>query len=261
MRKRMGLMLMVGGVMLAVAAAVMMMGVSQNAQKAAAKVKQVEVILAKQEIPQGTAITAAMLDRKPFPAEFAPAQAVSRLEDVDGRFAASHIVQGQIMTAPLLSTTKQSGNLSRSIPKGKVAFGLPQSDLLSANGVIKAEDHVDILVTFKLKIIGRAGNTGGEQEAHSTQMTLQNIQVLDVLNGGGGATGGSGGDKAAVVLLLDPQQAIQLKLAMDSQKDNMAFVDLVLRGAQDDHKQVTTDGATEDSEMVHWKFRKPQPIR
>ncbi len=259
MRKRMGLLLMMGGVVLALIAAVTVMTFASNARKAAAQVKQVEVVVAKQEIPQGTSITAAMLDSKAFPAEFAPEKAVSSAKDADGRFAATHIVTGQIITQPVLSTTKQAGNLSLSIPKGKVAFGLPKWDLLSANGLIKPEDHVDILVTFKLKLRGQ-GAGGSEDERHTTQTTLQDIEVLEVIDGAA-AAGAAGGGGPAVVLLLDNQQAVQLKLAIDSQKDDMAFIDLVLRSADEDHKPVETDGATEDSEIVHWKFRKPAQIR
>ncbi len=248
---------MMGGVVLALIAGMTMMTFASNARKAAAQVKQVEVVVAKQEIPQGTSITGEMLESKAFPAEFAPEKAVSTAKEADGRFAATHIVVGQIITQPVLSTTKQAGNLSLSIPKGKVAFGLPKWDLLSANGLIKPEDHVDILVTFKLKLRGQGG---GEDERHSTQTTLQDIEVLDVIDGAS-AGGTSGGGGPAVILLLDNQQAVQLKLAMDSQKDDTAFIDLVLRSADEDHKTVETDGATEDSEMVHWKFRKPAQIR
>ncbi len=252
MRKRMGLLLMLGGVVLAVIAALTMMAVTGNARKAAAVVKQVEVVVARQDIPQGTAITSAMLESKAFPADFAPQKAVSTLKEADGRFAATHIVTGQIITQPVLSATKQSGNVSLSIPKGKRAFGLPKTDLLSANGAIQPEDRVDILVTFKLKIIGRGGGSQDE-EAHTTQTALQNIEVLDVMgDGGSGASGGP-----AVVLLVDPDQALSLKLA----KDSGAVIDLALRSADDDGKEVETDGATEDSEIVKWKFRKPQPIR
>ncbi len=262
MRKRMGLFLMMGGLVLAVIAALTVMTVTANARKAAAVPKQVQVVTAKQEIPQGTSITAAMLESKSFPAEFAPEKAISGIQEADGRFAATHVVTGQIITQPVLSTTKQSGNLSQSIPKGKVAFGLPKWDLLSANGLLKPEDRIDVLVTFKLKLQGR-GNGGQEEQAHSTQTTLQDIEVLDVTGegGSGDAAGGGTGAQPAVILLLDSQQAVQLKLAMDSQKDDMAWVDLVLRSADDDGKKVETDGATEDSEMVQWKFRKPQPIR
>ncbi len=255
MRKRMGLFLMLFGVVLAVGVGLMMMSISRRAAAARPQVKQVEVVVAKQALAQGSEIKAEMLQRKPFPADFAPPEAITRAQDAVGKFTASNVVANQIMTAPLLSTTKQAGNLAISVPKGKVAFPLPKTDLLSANDAIKSGDHVDVLVTFKLKITSMIGGSAKESEWHTTQTTLQNLQVLDIISGGG--TAGQSGSPA-VVLLVTHQDAVTLSLAKNS---DAATVDLALRGSEDTGDKATTDGVTEDSTMVDFKFRKPQPTR
>jgi len=255
MRKRLGLVLVLGGFTLAVMVGLMMMNISRRAAEARPVVKQVEMVFAKQNIAQGTEITAAMLERKPFPAEFALPAAISRAQDAVGKFTATTVTVGQPITSPLLSTTKVAGNMALSIPKGKVAFPLPKTDLLSANEAIQPGDHVDVLVTYKLKVTSMVGGQGKESEWHTTQTTLQNLQVLDIISGSG--TGGQSG-AAAVVLLVDHQDAVTLGLVKNSE---FATVDLALRGSEDDGKKVTTDGVTEDSTMVDFKFRKPQPTR
>ncbi len=261
MRKRLGLVLMCGGLLLAVVAAFMVMTVSNNARRAAAQVKQVQVVVTTTNIPQGTEVTASMLTTKPFPAEFVPDQAVSSVQDAVGRYSASNIVSGQIVTAPLLSTTKQAGQMSYSIPKGMVAYPLPATDLLTAGGAIQPGDHVNVLVTFNVKMVTRLSSDSGtdQDEQPSTQQTLQNIQVLDVLGKSSSdsstSTGSSGG--TAVVLLVTPQQAVTLKLA----KDSGGMMDLALLPAKGGYTTVATDGETIDSEMVKYKFRKPQPLR
>lgn len=252
MRKRMGLMLILAGVGLALVAGLTLMGISNRAQKAAAQVKQVQVVMATQDIPQGTAITSAMLVLKPFPAEFAPVAAVTGSGEAVNKFTVTNVVKDQIITAPLLSTTKQAGKLALNIPKGKVAFALPKSDLLSANDAIQSGDHVDVLVTFRVDLMSRAGGNSQQEKRSTSQLTLQDIEVLDVLGGEGK------GGAPAVVMLLDHQQAVTLTLAKNAES---SVIDLALRGSDDDHQQVVTDGETEDSEMTKFKFRKPQPLR
>ncbi len=257
MRKRMGLILILGGVMLSAMAFLLMMGISRNAQRASAEVKQVQVVIANQDIPEGTALTAEMLELKAFPAEFAPEAAVSGEQEAVSKFTVTRVVKDQIITAPILSTTKQAGALALSIPKGKVAYALPRTDLLSANSAIRPGDYVDVLVTFTVKAAVRAGMNGNnDEDLTTTQKTLQNVQVLDLYGEGAGGSAGSSG-VSAVVFLLDHQQAVALKAA----KDAGGIIDLTLRGSDDDRKAVTTDGETVDSQIVKWKFRKPQPVR
>ncbi len=255
MRKRIGILLMIVGLALAAFAGLTVINVTRAAREAKPVIKQVQVVVAAQDIAQGSPITASMLETKPFPADFAPNEAVSSINDAVNRYSATNIVKGQIITRPLLSDTKQVGKLALSIPKGKVAFALPASDLLSGNGQIQPGDRVDVLVTFFVKMtsISPDGQTSEEERA-TTQTTLQDLEVLDVL----GTGNGSNAKSPAVVLLVDPQQAVTLKLAKDSDK---AVIDLALRGSSDDHKQHDTDGETEDSVIVKYKFRKPEPVK
>ncbi len=255
MRKRMGLMLMLGGVVLAVMVGLMMANISRRAAAAKPQIKLVEVVFATQDVAQGTEIKAEMLVRKPYPAEFAPASAVSRAQDAVGKFTASNVVKDQLMTSAVVSATKQAGNLSKSIPKGKVAFPLPKTDLLSASDAIKPGDKVDVLVTYKMKVSSRTGGEKSDSDAHTTQTTLQNLQVLDV---GAGGSGGAGQCRRCRRAARRPPGRRDACLIKNS---DSATVDLALRGTEDDGNKATTDGVTEDSTVVDYKFRKPQPAR
>ncbi len=86
MRKRAGLMLMLVGLMLASLAALLVLGMAQQAeQQATQQIKQVYVVTIAKDIPENTIISPEMLAVKAFPAEFVPAGAVATVEETTGR--------------------------------------------------------------------------------------------------------------------------------------------------------------------------------
>ena len=273
MRKRTGTLIMLAGVVLAVVAGLLVLGMTQQTRaERIAKVEQVLVVMASRDIPDGTAVTADALAMQAFPADFVPAGAIADTELAVGKYATTRITTGQIVLANQLSSNKRVGDLSLSVPPGKVAIALPMSDLMSANGAIKAGDRVDVLLTLDLKELqldGGAHLATGVLESSNvrnnvTQTTVQNVEVLAIgqgvdvetdENGTSATTLGntaSGRDQGAVILLLEPQDALIVKYA----KDSGGVVDLALR-APEDTAPVTTDPVTIDRLFEQFNFQRP----
>jgi pilus assembly protein CpaB len=275
MRKRTGTLIMLAGIVLAVIAGMLVLGMTQRTRaERTAQVEQVLVVMAAEDIPDGKAVTVDALAMQAFPADFVPEGAIAEAEQAVGKYTTTRITEGQIVLANQLSATKRVGDLSLSVPSGKVALALPMTDLMSTNGAIKAGDHVDILLTLDLNEIQLGAPSAEGSDAVPavtvntdvvnpvTQTTLQNVEVLAIGLGvdeesagtsattvGNTANGKQGG---AIVLLLDPQDALVLKYA----KDSGGVVDLALR-APEDTAQVTTEPITIDLLFERYNFRRP----
>lgn len=269
MRKRAGLLLMLVGLMLASVAALLVLGMSQQAQQQAAQqIKQVYVVTVLKDIPENTILSPEMLAVKPFPAEFAPAGAVATVEETTGKYAGSKLFKDTILLRSQLSGTKRARDVASNLPPGKVAFWLPLPELIGSTGGLKVGDRIDVLLTVNFKSGG--ADQASQDKFYSTQTTLQNVEVFAVgtveqaVDSGAQAAGsgssssaparGSGGsnEKGAIVLLVDHQDAVILKFV----KDVDGVIDLVLRSA-DDSQVVRTDGMSPDTLVDRFKFRVP----
>src|SRR5919198_1390658 len=145
MRRRAGLLLMLVGLLLASVAALLVLGMSQQAQQQAVQqIKQVYVVTVAKDIPENTILSPEMLAVKAFPADFAPPSAVATVEEATGKFAAANL------------------------PPGKVAFWLPLPELIASTGGLKAGDRVDVLLTVTI-----GDKDAKEGKFFSTQTTLQ----------------------------------------------------------------------------------------
>src|SRR4051794_27154464 len=100
MQIRSGIVLISVGVVLAVLAATVVIGVASQASAASrAQVRQVDVVVAKRDILDQTQITADALEVKPFPADFASPGAFSAPDDLVGKYAQGFLPQGQLIVA------------------------------------------------------------------------------------------------------------------------------------------------------------------
>lgn len=275
-KRRTGTLIMLAGVVLAVVAAFVVLGIVRQANaERVAQVKQVLVVMAARDIPDGTAVAADELAMQPFPADFVPQGAIAAPEQAVGKYTTTQITKGQIVLANQLSATLRAGALSLSVPAGKVAVALPMTDLMSADGAIKAGDHVDVLLTLDLKEIQLKDASSAQTPTASsdngrnpvTQITLQDVEVAAVgqeIDQQSGTTGssatsvGSGAGsnaKGAVILLVDPQDALVIKYA----KDSGGVVDLALV-SPNDTQQVKTDPVTIDQLFSRFNFKRPGPV-
>src|SRR5437764_13715664 len=116
----------------------------QAQQQALAQVKQVYLVTATRDIPENTAISPDMVAVKAFPADFAPAGAVATVEETSGKFAASKIFKDSVLLRAQISGTKRARDLASNLPPGKVAFWLPEPDLIASAGGLKPGDRIDV---------------------------------------------------------------------------------------------------------------------
>jgi pilus assembly protein CpaB len=271
-------MLILGGLLLAGLTSMLVMGIAKQATDASrAPIRQVAVVTATRDIVDQTTIPPDALVVKAFPADFAPAGAVSDVNQVVGKLANGFISKDQVVVAGQLTTVQPPANLSERVPPGKVAIWLPMPDLLAGASVIKPGDRLDILLSVGLAAGGGEQSQGGGQGGGlSTQTTLQNIEVFRIgqeeLNlktapppvpaapasqptAAPGRANQPGPSAKAISFLVDHQDAVIIKFI----KDSGGTIDLVLRSTED-QQVVRTDAMTMDSLVERFRYRVPQPI-
>jgi pilus assembly protein CpaB len=270
-RRRSGLIIMIGGLLLAVVSGLLVVSISR-ANNVPPEVRQVLVVVAARDIPELVPVFADALVVKPFPEGFVPAGAISAPEQAVGKFTTTRIIKDQIIVAAQLSPTRRAGNVAASVPKGKVAVAFPGNDILSGIGAIRAGDRVDILLTLNLPrqdttAPGAPPPTSQLSPVQTTstlsvQTTMQNVEVLAV---GQEATApsntvsalGAGRQPGNVItFLVDHQDALVLKFI----KDSGGIIDLALR-SPDDSQAVQTDAVTLSTIYDQFKFRLAGPLR
>lgn len=169
----------------------------------------VPVVVASQDIPEGTVVTFDMISQRPVPEQFVTSSVVKP-------DSASYIVNQKVLVPlqagdPLLwsqfETTKQAERLSTKVQKKTRAVTVEADSTSSVGGWVRPNDHVDVVGTFR-----------DPQTNESVAVTLlQNVIVL--------ATGKITGttnvnlipenqrDYTTVTLLVIPEEAEILVLA------------------------------------------------
>ncbi|MGH2352758.1 MAG: Flp pilus assembly protein CpaB [Chloroflexota bacterium] len=263
---RIGTTMMVLGVVLATAAAVLVLILGRRVRATAAAAQTVSiayVVMVTRDVPEATRIPADAVAVKPFPAAFVPAGATTTAEEVVGKFATTRLTRDQIVLTAQISPTRRGANLSEAIPPGKVAYWMPVPDLPAQTGGLRAGDRVDILLS--LTVPPPPGQPADQARGITTQMSLQNVEIFFIGTSGAeaaasnpaGQTGQAGGAAAppgtrVAVVLLDPQEAVQAKFI----KDSGGTVDVVLR-SRESTEEVATEAVTIDSFADRFRFRMP----
>jgi pilus assembly protein CpaB len=259
MKRRGALILMAIGVLLAGGASVLVLGIARQAGEASrAVIPQVYVVMAAREIPDQAQVTPDALVIRPFPADFAPAGAVSSPDAVVGKFAVGTIFKDQILLEGHVSGVKKSPSLSDRIPVGKVVVWLPMPELLAGQVSLRPGDRLDILMSLPLG----GGEGGNDKLGTSTQTTLQNVEIFELgekTEGGikAGTEGVSmkGGSSQPLALLVDHQDAVIIKFL----KDSGGTIDLALRSTEEE-RIVRTDAVTVDTFAERFRFRVPANV-
>jgi pilus assembly protein CpaB len=142
----------------------------------------VPVVVATQDIPAATTITAEMVAVKAIPGDLALIGAFSETTAAVGQTTQVAIINGeQIVPSKVASASTASEQygpnppLSVKVPDGKRGFAIKISSVSAAGGLIRPGDHVDVL----LSAAGLVDDSGVEQAANACYV-VQNIQVLAV---------------------------------------------------------------------------------
>jgi pilus assembly protein CpaB len=194
--------------------------INDKAKAAIANMKstQTAVLVAKQDIPQGTTIESGMFETSIVPNKFVQPQAVTSLDRISGMATVAPISKGEQISLSKLTVIKQGGggDLAGLTPAGKRAISIVADSVATLSGMVRPGDYVDVLVIVQIPM----QNADGKVSAQIAVIPLfQNILVLAVgqNTGGGGSSGryaekgsspaGNSSGNTLVTLALDPQEA------------------------------------------------------
>jgi len=194
--------------------------------------KNVDVVVATQEIAASTQITAALVTIQKFSEDTVPPFAFRDKNLVIGKYAAIPIhANAAIIDTDIVSdagSVVPAKQAFLKIPPGQVAMQIPTGELVGAGGYIQPDDRIDILVTTTVN--GKA----------LTKVTFTNLHIIRVGPAGGPNARGISSSLTVIVTL---QQAQDLKWLLDN--TNYKYV---LKAVDDyDHVDADTSSTTGDS--------------
>ncbi|WP_437194036.1 Flp pilus assembly protein CpaB [Planctomicrobium sp. SH527] len=190
-----------------------MFGVQQVlvGQQVQETVPMVKVLVALEDIDSGVRITGDNTKFKEVPATQLQADSVRTEEQYKNRAAKVPILVGDVVRKSKMTEPGEYGK-SINIPVGMRVISIPVNDTHTISGLLQPKDRVDVLVTFQ----GRAERGA---KISKTKTLLEYVEVFscdDVTANGSGEKEKSNGTRAKnVALLVTPEQANYVILAMD----------------------------------------------
>ncbi len=260
-RKRVGFILIIVGILLALGVGIVVYNQSEQAAAIAKRTPTVEVVVATTDLPERVPIPASAVALAEVPSEVVPVEAASKLSSVVGKYPLTRIYKNEVVVQSTLADSSGKTGPSFALKEGMVAVTLPGNDLLTATGAIRPGDRVDMLLTLPLP---RTQTPPQGQQAQAavalpqvTQTLLQDMEVLRVGSfpaagqPAGNATSGKG-----ITFELSHQDALILKWA----KDSGGTIDLVLRHPSD-KEPVSTEAVTASYILKKFKFTLAEPLQ
>lgn len=189
---------------------VAMVGVQQTMKKQNADpdADKITLFVAATEIPPGQVLDIAMLEKKKFLKATAPKEAVTDVSQLEKRALIVKVMPGDIIRLDKLGEEGKTG-ASISIPAGMRVHTVPANMTFGHSGMLKPEDRVDIMVTYKVK--------EGRQEYSETKTFLSYIEVFATDSVRDPNAGADPSGKASILknisLLVTPEQAQTLAMA------------------------------------------------
>ena len=195
---------------------------------------EVTFVVAAQNLPAYSVITASSLTTQKLAKDRAPAKGIADPAPVIGKVLAVPLIAGQALTLTDLVPEGSGAQLAAILPKGKRAVAISLSDYAGLDGILYPGCMVDVLASFK-------DFRGATTQSPLSITLLEGVQVLGVerLTLITAEKGGAAKDAAAeshavnnrarqVTLLVDPEQNKALQLAQD-----MGTLSLALRNPAD----------------------------
>jgi len=233
---------------LAGALAIFILSRSIDNQSAVVQEDTQRVVVALQAIARNTPIRADMVAVEPRDLAEIPSGAVLRVTDVQGLSPVRDIARGEILAMQDF-TGAISGTLTTELDD-KLAVALPADDVLSEWGAVAVGDHVDVLFTIDVVletpmtpeevVTGEEGQIFERLERDQSLdivsvLTLQNLEVLQIIEEPQPEVQPQQQQeqapelpRRALILKIDPQDAIVLKYLRDSE----GTIDVALRSPE-----------------------------
>lgn len=279
-RKRLGLFLIVGGVILALFVGFEVQKTVSDAEAIKSQLPTATVVIATADIPARTEIAASMVNIQTVPNELVQAGAAKKIEDVVGKFTPDGVTKGEVINTNKIGPVAAKNAPSFRIEKGKVMYVMPvsfagnQFSLTQVNA-LRSGDRVDLLYTTINSPQGLTSDQRQEVAANpipylQTRIMLQDLRIQEI---GSYAADGSlipaTGDPAAkgaapslananIIFIVDPEEALVLKWLKDAAtyyKDSN--VEMVLRSPADD--QQSDNGVVVNFNYMQQKYNLAPP--
>jgi Flp pilus assembly protein CpaB len=258
-RKRLGFILIGGGVLIALLVGIMVYSQVSDAERVKASLPTARVVIATADIPARTEVAASMVNIRTVPDELVQAGAATKIEDVVGKFTPDAISKGAVINTQKIGPVSVKNAPSFRIEKGKVMYVMPVSFAGSVFSIaqvnaLRSGDRVDLLYTT----INAPQNLTADQRSAvqanpipylQTRIMLQNLRIQEI---GSYAPDGSlipaTGDPASktsapsiaganIIFIVDPEEALVLKWLKDAATYyKESNVEMVLRSPADDQQ-------------------------
>jgi pilus assembly protein CpaB len=151
--------------------------------KAFEGVETTDVYVAKQDIPAGvsgdTASQQALIEKRTVPAKVRPTGAISSLEQISGRLAATQIYKDEIIVQQRFVVPGAAVKGVLPIPPGKQAVSIAVSGAPAVGGFVQPGDQVSLLVNVANRTRTGTAVTGAGA-GNITKYVLQNLDVIAV---------------------------------------------------------------------------------
>ena len=195
------------------------------------EVAKAEVFVARQDIPIGTILTQAMLDRQPWPKHLmiegmiTADQSGSQLE---GMVVRTPFKRGEPIIREKLANKDDPSFLAASLSKGMRAVTVATDAIAGVAGFIFPGDRVDILITHDVPIPGETDERGRPITQKISEVLLPNVKVLAINQRATGKGGEGPQVPSSASLEVSPQDGQKLRLA-----ERNGALSLALRSLED----------------------------
>jgi Flp pilus assembly protein CpaB len=261
-RKRLGYILIGGGLVMALSVGVMVYSQVSEAEHVKASLPTARVVIATGDILARTEIAASMVNVRTVPDDLVQAGAATKVEDVVGKFSPDAITKGEVINTQKIGPVAVKNAPSFRIEKGKVMYVMPvsfagtQFSLATVNA-LRAGDRVDLLYTT---INAPQGLTAEQRDAVTanpipylqTRIMLQDLRIQEIGSyapdgslvpatgdpSGKGAAGSLAG--ANIIFIVQPEESLVLKWLKDAATYyKSSNIEMVLRSPADDQQADT----------------------
>lgn len=174
--------------------------------EAQARGKNVNVVVAKTDLPKGTKLSANTVAIRPIPGEFAHSAAVlpDQFDRVEGQALAYSVKAGEMILWGLMEG-KKVPTFSARVESGRRAITVPVDEINSISGLLEPGDLIDLIVTIDQK---------------GKKITLPLLQSIKVMaTGQRSIDDPKSGERrlySTVTLDTDPQQAQNVVVAREA---------------------------------------------
>lgn len=215
------------------------------------------VVVAKQDIAAGVTITEDMVKEDTVHKDTVQPHVATTIDRVVNKITRAPISRGEQILLNKLSISGQEITLAPKIPRGKRAITIPVDNISSVGGMIRPDDHVDVMGMVPISDM----SPEGKQIVKMTTMTLfQDVLVLAVGQEFTAVPASSGEKKTektllpVITLALSPQEASLIAFVQEQGK-----IRLILRSPQDTQTQPPVPASWET--LLRTVMPQPQAVQ